>query len=112
MRIILASGLTLLLGIILTMLARAASHRVGLVAAPRKDRWHQKPTPMMGGVAIYFAFAFGFLVFAPKSSNTYAIFGAATILFITGLVDDALHIKPYAKLVLQLIAAATIVFFG
>jgi len=37
------------------MIARAASHRVGLVAAPRKDRWHQKPTALLGGVAIYAA---------------------------------------------------------
>jgi UDP-GlcNAc:undecaprenyl-phosphate GlcNAc-1-phosphate transferase len=54
----------------------------------------------------------GFLIFAPKLPQTYAILGAATLLFATGLVDDVIHIKPYAKLVLQLIAAATVVFFG
>jgi UDP-GlcNAc:undecaprenyl-phosphate/decaprenyl-phosphate GlcNAc-1-phosphate transferase len=112
MRIILASFSTLLLGLFLTVLARAASHRVGMVAAPRKDRWHQRPTAMLGGVAIYFAFVIGFLLLAPKVPHTYAILGAATLLFVTGLVDDAIHIKPYAKLVLQLIAAATVVFFG
>lgn len=112
MRIILASLSTLLLGLILTLIVRAASHRVGLVAAPREDRWHQKPTPMLGGVAIYFSFVIGFLVFAPKLPSTYAILGAGTLLFVTGLVDDAIHIKPYAKLVLQMMAAATLVFFG
>ena len=112
MRIVLASLFTLLLGLVLTILARSASHRVGLVAAPRRDRWHQKPTAMLGGVAIYFSFVLGFLVFAPKLPQTYAILGAATLLFATGLVDDIIHIKPYAKLVLQLIAAATVVFFG
>lgn len=112
MRIILASFSTLLLGLVLTLIARAASHRVGLVAAPRLDRWHQKPTPMLGGVAIYIAFAAGFLVFAPRHSSAYAILAAGTLLFLTGLVDDAIHIKPYTKLVLQLIAAATAVFFG
>ena len=112
MRIILASLSTLLLGLILTLIARAVSHRVGLVAAPRTDRWHEKPTPMMGGVAIYLSFVVGFLVFAPKLPATYAILGSGTLLFLTGLVDDAIHIKPYTKLVLQMIAATTLVFFG
>ncbi|MEK6320335.1 MAG: hypothetical protein AABN33_01495 [Acidobacteriota bacterium] len=112
MRILLASFSTLLLGLILTLIARAASHRVGLVAAPRQDRWHQKPTPMLGGAAIYAAFVIGFLVFAPKVPGAYAILAAATLLFLTGLVDDAVRIKPYAKLVIQMIAAATLVYFG
>ena len=112
MRIVLASIFTLLLGVILTMIARTASHRVGLVAAPRDDRWHRKPTPLLGGVAIYFAFLIGFIGFAPKIPGTYAILGAGTLLFVTGLIDDAIHIKPYAKLVIQLIASATLVFCG
>jgi len=67
---------------------------------------------LLGGVAIYFAFLIGFFVFAQKTSSTYAILGAGTLLFITGLIDDAIHIKPYAKLVIQLIASAALVFFG
>src|SRR5688572_16672267 len=112
MQIILASLSTLLLGVVLTLIARAASPRLGMVAAPRPDRWHQKPTPMLGGVAIYAAFGLGFLVFAQKVPGAYAILGAGSLLFLTGLVDDAIHIKPYAKLVLQMIAASTLVFFG
>lgn len=112
MRIILASLSALLLGVVLTLIARAVSPRVGMVAGPRRDRWHQEPTPLLGGVAIYAAFVIGFFVFAPKLPGIYAILGAATLLFVTGLVDDAVHIKPYAKLVLQMIAAATLVSFG
>jgi UDP-GlcNAc:undecaprenyl-phosphate GlcNAc-1-phosphate transferase len=66
----------------------------------------------MGGAAIYLSFVIGFLVFAPKLISTYAILGAGTLLFVTGLVDDAIHIKPYTKLVLQMIAATTLVYFG
>jgi len=101
-----------MLSLILTLIARAASPRVGFVAAPRQDRWHQKPTAMLGGAAIYVAFVIGYLTFAPKLAGAYAILAAGTLLFLTGLVDDIVHIKPYAKLVLQMIASATIVFFG
>src|SRR5205807_7118882 len=99
MRIILASLSTLLLGVVLTLIARAASRRIGMVAAPRQDRWHQQSTPLLGGVAIYATFVIGFVVFAPKLQGTYAILGGATLLFLTGLIDDAIRIKPYAKLV-------------
>jgi len=112
MRIVLAGFCTLLLGVVLTLIARAVSPRVGLVALPRQDRWHSRPTPMLGGVAIYAAFVIGFFAFAPKLPGAYVILAAATLLLLTGLVDDAIHIKPYVKLVLQMIAASTLVFFG
>jgi UDP-GlcNAc:undecaprenyl-phosphate GlcNAc-1-phosphate transferase len=112
MRIVLAGFVTLLFGLVLTLMARAVSPRFRLIAVPRQDRWHQKPTPMLGGVAIYISFVIGFLVFMPKVPGTYAILGASTLLLLTGVVDDAIHIKPYAKLVLQMVAAATLVFFG
>jgi UDP-GlcNAc:undecaprenyl-phosphate GlcNAc-1-phosphate transferase len=112
MQIVLASLTTFLLAIILTLIARATAHRVRLVAAPRKDRWHSKPTAMLGGVAIYGAFATGYLIFAPKLESAYPVLVAATLLLVTGLIDDIVRIKPYAKLVVQLIAAAAMVYFG
>jgi UDP-GlcNAc:undecaprenyl-phosphate GlcNAc-1-phosphate transferase len=112
MRIIVASSSTLLLSIALTALARVVSPRIGLVAAPRQDRWHSKPTPLLGGVAIYLAFVAGFCFFGPRTTGVYAILAGGTLLVITGLVDDILHIKPYTKLVFQLIAASILVYFG
>ena len=35
---------------------RWVSTRRGIVAQPRADRWHQMPTPLLGGVGIFFAF--------------------------------------------------------
>ncbi|HEX8184975.1 MAG TPA: MraY family glycosyltransferase, partial [Blastocatellia bacterium] len=112
MKIIVASICTLLLGLILTRIVRTLAERVGLVAAPRQDRWHKKATPLLGGVAIYTAFVIGYAIFAPKLSSTVPILVAGTLLFFTGLVDDIIRIKPYAKLVIQLMAAAMIVYFG
>jgi len=38
---------------ILTPLVRILARRVGLVAPPRPDRWHRKPTALLGGIAIW-----------------------------------------------------------
>jgi UDP-GlcNAc:undecaprenyl-phosphate GlcNAc-1-phosphate transferase len=112
MRIVVASASTFILALVLTVLARAVSPKIGLVATPRRDRWHSEPTPLLGGVAIYLAVVVGFYLFAPKTTGAYAILAGGTLLVITGLVDDILHIKPYTKLVFQLIAASILVYYG
>ena len=108
----LAALCTFALAVLLTLMARRAAYRLGFVAAPRKDRWHQKPTALMGGVAIYAAFAAGYAVFLPNLRASLPILAGGTLLFATGLIDDRYQITPYTKLVLQLIAAAIVVYCG
>jgi UDP-GlcNAc:undecaprenyl-phosphate GlcNAc-1-phosphate transferase len=105
-------AVTTALGLIFTFLVRYGALRLGIVAAPRKDRWHSKPTALMGGVAIYLAFVIGCLVFAPDLSSAYPILISATLLFVTGIVDDLKQLKPYIKLVMQMVAASITVFGG
>jgi UDP-GlcNAc:undecaprenyl-phosphate GlcNAc-1-phosphate transferase len=112
MRVIWGSAFAILSAAVLTYAVRALAHRIGAVSAPRKDRWHRKPTAMLGGVAIYASFMLCYLIFAPKRPAEYAILASATLLFFTGLVDDMVQIKPYAKLIVQLAAAAIVVYFG
>lgn len=109
-----ASGgiITLLFSLGLTYLVRAQANRYGFVAAPRKDRWHQQPTALMGGIAIYLAFVAGYFLLFPQSPKVAAILAAGTLLFVTGLVDDLVQFKPYIKLVMQVVAAAITVFAG
>lgn len=112
MRLGVSVAVTAALSLMFTYLVRSGAHRFGIVAAPRKDRWHQKPTALMGGVAIYLSFVAGCFIFAPNLSRAYPILIAATILFITGIVDDLVQLKPYIKLVMQMVAASITVFGG
>jgi len=112
MRIALVGVYTLVIAIVLVALARKVAPRIGFVAAPRSDRWHRKPTPLLGGAAIYSSFVLGYLVFTPTLATAYPILAAGTLLFITGIVDDVLRIKPHTKLVIQFITSATLVLFG
>jgi UDP-GlcNAc:undecaprenyl-phosphate GlcNAc-1-phosphate transferase len=105
-------AVTAALSLIITSLVRYGAHRLGIVAAPRKDRWHSRPTALMGGIAIYLAFVIGCFIFAPDLSRAYPILIAATLLFITGIVDDLRPLKPYVKLVMQVVAASIVVFGG
>ncbi len=96
----------------LTFLVRYAAGKLGFVAKPKSDRWHKRPTAMFGGVAIFLSTAFFYAAVVPKSFESLVIFAGSTFLFLVGLIDDLINIKPYQKLIGQLFGAARIVGFG
>jgi UDP-GlcNAc:undecaprenyl-phosphate/decaprenyl-phosphate GlcNAc-1-phosphate transferase len=96
----------------ITPMVRALARRRGIVAAPKADRWHKKPTAMLGGVAIFAAVIATVLLFVPQTRASWVVLGASTLLFLVGLSDDFLHIKPYQKLIGQIIGAAIVLNYG
>jgi UDP-GlcNAc:undecaprenyl-phosphate GlcNAc-1-phosphate transferase len=94
----------------LTFITRHVARRVGFVARPRTERWHRKPTALAGGVAIFLAFGTTSLIVGGTSTR-HLLVGAAAM-FTLGLVDDFFHLKPYAKLVGQVVIAALTVLAG
>ena len=105
-------GVCVALSAVLTLLVRELAHKTGQVAKPKSDRWHKRPTAMLGGVAIVASTLAGYLLFVPQTPESAVILGASVWLFVVGLVDDLLNIKPYQKLFGQLIGAVAIVAFG
>ncbi|UCG12044.1 MAG: glycosyl transferase [Deltaproteobacteria bacterium] len=101
-----------------TPLVRKVAVRLGYVARPREDRWHTRPTALMGGVAIFASFVLAAavtLVIFPKGSSLshyLPLYLCSLLVFLLGLVDDVRQMSPQAKLVGQIIAAALLVFFG
>jgi len=101
-----------ILAIIATFCVRGFARRFDFVAKPKSDRWHKKPTAMLGGVAIFLTTGIMYLLFVPKTQDSLVIFAGSSFLFLVGLLDDLLNIKPYQKLIGQLIGASIIVGFG
>src|SRR5437588_6068885 len=106
------SVVSLALALALTPVMRAISRRLGFVARPTSDRWHKKPTAMMGGVAIWLAVIVTYLSLVPHSRQGWVVIGASSFLFLLGLADDILHTKPYQKLIGQVMGAAVVVNYG
>ncbi|MBK9164646.1 MAG: glycosyl transferase [Acidobacteria bacterium] len=67
---------------------------------------------MLGGVAIFAAVVLVDLLIVPLSTDSLVILSASTFLFLVGHLDDQLNIKPYQKLIGQLIGASIVVGFG
>jgi UDP-GlcNAc:undecaprenyl-phosphate/decaprenyl-phosphate GlcNAc-1-phosphate transferase len=108
--------------------ACCCTQKRGWIAQPRKERWHKKPTALSGGIAIYLAAAIPLFYFAdfksliphlalgtihPELPDLAAvIFLGMTFIFILGLLDDFIHIKPHTKLVGQILVASMVAFLG
>ncbi|MEW5909553.1 MAG: MraY family glycosyltransferase, partial [Thermodesulfobacteriota bacterium] len=122
------SVLSFLICLILTPLVRYTATRKGFLAHPSRERWHKKPTALFGGIAIYIAVAIP-LYFISDFSNLLeyldrtlvhktppqpegVIWVGITALFLLGLVDDLIQIKPQTKLVGQIMTASFIAFLG
>ena len=106
----------LLLALVLTPLVRHLARRWGVVAKPKTDRWHKKPTAMLGGVAIWLSVSLVmavYLLFVPHSTPYgWVVLGASSFLFLVGLADDLFHAKPYQKLIGQVMGAAFVIYYG
>ncbi|HEU5133470.1 MAG TPA: MraY family glycosyltransferase, partial [Pyrinomonadaceae bacterium] len=111
-RTLLAVAASFIFALLLTPLVRAFARRYGFVAAPKIDRWHKKPTAMLGGTAIWLSVVITYFVFISGTTYGKFILLASTFLFIVGLIDDVLHIKPYQKLIGQVMGAAYVVYYG
>jgi UDP-GlcNAc:undecaprenyl-phosphate GlcNAc-1-phosphate transferase len=79
---------------------------------PRMDRWHEEPTPHLGGVGIFLAFLFAFLITGSFRQVPPSIFIGSGFAFILGLIDDLWGISPPTKLVGLFLAAFILVFTG
>ena len=95
-----------------TPIVRAVARRFKAVALPRNDRWHRSPTAMMGGVAIFMAVMAVVPAMVRQSRQGWVVLGASTLLFLVGMIDDFLKIKPYQKLIGQLLGVASVMYFG
>src|SRR5688572_23856168 len=95
----------------LVPVCRSAAHRFGYTAKPKEDRWHRHPTALFGGVAIAVTVlvVYGLL---GEPGELLVLLAGATLMFVLGLMDDLIDLKPYAKLVAEIAIAALFVFFG
>ncbi|WP_332651190.1 glycosyltransferase family 4 protein [Lysinibacillus sp. 54212] len=98
--------------ILLTPLVKRLAFRIGAVDAPNYRKVHARIMPRLGGLAIFGAFLIGIAVLRPDSEYLLAIILGATVIVITGVLDDMYELSAKAKMIGQLVAACIIVFLG
>lgn len=109
---IFAGGVAALVAAALTLGVRSFARRYGYVAKPKTDRWHKRPTAMLGGVGIFIATTTVYLALVTPTRESLAVVGGSAFLFLVGLLDDLINIRPYQKLIGQLIGAGALILTG
>jgi UDP-GlcNAc:undecaprenyl-phosphate GlcNAc-1-phosphate transferase len=108
--------IALAISLALMPLVRRVSFRLGKVAYPRKDRWHTRPTPILGGVGFFAAFVITLLVSSILSQGenpvNWGLLAGSLVMFLLGLLDDFVELTPPTKLVGQILAAAVVIALG
>ncbi len=100
-------------GLIIPGLVKIARHKK-LVDVPGGRGSHSNIVPNMGGFAIFVALLFSILAFLDFSGDRmfqYTFLGL-TIMFLFGLKDDILVIKPLEKLIAEIVASFVLICFA
>jgi len=101
-----------LLSLGLTPIVQRLASRLNCVSAPKQDRWHVKPTPLLGGLAIFTAFLIPYLILFRGNDFFWVLLLGISFSVGLGLLDDLLHIKPSTKLIGQILIACMTIAFG
>jgi len=108
---ILVVGFAAALG--LTPLSRHVAMRFGVVDKPNQRKIHRDDKPLMGGLAIYLAFALALLLFSrPPYVELGAILAGASLLALVGLLDDRYGLGIKIRLVAMAVAALILIASG
>lgn len=97
---------------LLVPLVRRAAIKLGLVDRPNNRKIHKSPIPRVGGVALFLGSLIGALPFLKENSATLGVLLASAFIFVIGLIDDLIDLKPRVKLAAQIIACFVLFMFG
>ena len=100
--------------VVLVPVAIRLAPRLGLVSLPGRERdIHLKPTPRLGGPAIFAAFALGTALTLKLGLDQSALLLLAGVTCVVFLADDKTGLPAWVKLLLQVvIALAAVLGFG
>lgn len=97
-----------------TPVTRRMAFYLGVLDQPSSRKVHTTPTPLLGGLAIYGALVLALVFFSPPFYLVEfgAIMAGVTWLVLVGFVDDRQGMKPWIKMLGQVIAGLVVILAG
>ncbi|QQP70605.1 undecaprenyl/decaprenyl-phosphate alpha-N-acetylglucosaminyl 1-phosphate transferase [Carnobacterium sp. CS13] len=109
--VIVTCVVTAILSLALTPLIRKFAFKIGATDKPDTRRINLKEIPTLGGLGVYLSFFFALFFLLPiPIRQILPIFLGATIVIITGIIDDIKELSPKMKMVGITLAALVIYF--
>jgi UDP-GlcNAc:undecaprenyl-phosphate GlcNAc-1-phosphate transferase len=108
-----AGGVAAVVAAALTPLSSTLARRVGAIDEPRSRGLADRPTPRLGGLAIFAGVLVAMLIWLPVGEDRWrAICAGAALITLVGALDDVFDLHPAVKLAGQLGAATLPVLEG
>ncbi|MBO0731138.1 MAG: undecaprenyl/decaprenyl-phosphate alpha-N-acetylglucosaminyl 1-phosphate transferase [Acidimicrobiaceae bacterium] len=104
-----------------TFAVRKLATRFAIIVLPDEQRVHERPTPTVGGTAMFLGLLVamavasqmgGFQSVFRGSSEPIGLVLAATVIFVVGMVDDLRDMSAPAKMAGQVLSGTILYFFG
>jgi len=92
-----------------TPLTARLAHRLGAVDAPSERGLSDRPTPRLGGLAIFVGVAVATLIWLPFEEPWTGVLAGAAVITFVGAIDDVVDLRPALKLLGQIAAALLVV---
>jgi UDP-GlcNAc:undecaprenyl-phosphate GlcNAc-1-phosphate transferase len=104
---------------LLTPLTMRLARALGMIDEPRERGLSERPTPLLGGLAIFAGALLAGLIFLPagyarehQGELWHGVLLAAAVITAVGALDDRFDLHPALKLAGQVLAAVIVVHFG
>lgn len=97
---------------LLTPAMRLAAARLNIMDLPDERKIHKKPTPKLGGLAIYMAYVLVIFFNFDFSIELKGVIIGGTIILLVGLMDDIRSLRASWKLAGQIFASSALVLSG
>ena len=111
--VFLALVVSLVVSFLTSPVVKNFAYKVGAIDVPKDARsMHKVPIPRLGGLAIFFGFIVGILLFGKIDRQMQGILLGAVVIVVLGVVDDITPLPAKLKFVVQIIAALIPVFHG
>lgn len=85
---------------------------IGAVDIPGGRHIHKSAMPKLGGLAIFFGFLLGYMLFCKQTPQMISILIGGIIILIFGIFDDIKRLPASVQFVGQIISACVVVFYG
>ena len=86
--------------------------KINFLDQPSDKKVHVKPTPLLGGLTIYFAFILAISLAVQSNEILIGMLIGGTVLMVIGIIDDKFGMMPKFKLLGQIIAAFIAINMG
>lgn len=113
LKVLLAMAVAAVVAFALTPIVKSFAQKVGAIDVPKDERrMHKEPIPLLGGLAIFFAFILSVLLFADIDRQVQGMLLGSVVIVVLGIVDDVMPLKAWFKFIIQIIAAGIAVYYG